>query len=123
MIMYYFMIYSKGDQKDGNRVPISSKLVADLLKKAGASYVMMLDPHTPQVEGFFDTPVDAVKVEPLFCEWIKHNIPNWRSSVVVSPDEGGTKKAVSIANDLRLDFALIHNRHKRELSPSKNLKL
>ena len=53
---------SKGDQKDGSRVPISSKLVADLLKRAGASYIMMLDPHTPQLEGFFDTPVDALKV-------------------------------------------------------------
>ena len=43
-------------------MPIASKLVADLLKKAGAGHVMMLDPHTPQLEGFFDAPVDAVKV-------------------------------------------------------------
>jgi phosphoribosylpyrophosphate synthetase len=53
---------SKGDQKDGQRVPISSKLVADLLKMAGAKHLMMLDPHTPQLEGFFGTPVDALKV-------------------------------------------------------------
>ena len=66
-----FFPYSKGDQKDGNRVPIASKLVADMLNKAGASYLMMLDPHTPQLEAFFNTPVDAVKGQPLFCEWIK----------------------------------------------------
>ena len=107
-----FFPYSKGDQKDGNRVPISCKLVADLLKKAGASYLMMLDPHTPQLEGFFNTPVDAVKAQPLFCEWIKHNVPDWKNAVVVSPDEGGTKKAVSVANDLNLDFALVHNRYR-----------
>ncbi len=53
---------SKRDRKYGSRVPISSKLVADLIKRAGASYVMMLDPHTPQLEGFFDNPVDAIKV-------------------------------------------------------------
>ena len=54
--------FSKGDQKSGGRVPISSKLVADLMKRAGASCVMMLDPHSPQLEGFFDTPVDALRV-------------------------------------------------------------
>ena len=48
----------------------------------------------------------------MFCEWIKRNVPNWEDCVVVSPDEGGTKRSVSIANDLQLDFALIHNRNK-----------
>ena len=52
------------------------------------------------------------QVEPLFCDWIKHNISDWEDCVVVSPDEGGVKKSVSVANDLRLDFALIHNRNK-----------
>ena len=52
------------------------------------------------------------QVEPLFCEWIKHNVPQWEDAVVVSPDEGAVKKSVSVANDLNLDFALIHNRCK-----------
>eukprot|EP00095_Tigriopus_kingsejongensis_P001814 snap_masked-scaffold10_size831480-processed-gene-3.4 protein:Tk01814 transcript:snap_masked-scaffold10_size831480-processed-gene-3.4-mRNA-1 annotation:"hypothetical protein A1Q1_04580" len=104
--------YSKGDQKAGHRVPIASKLVADLLWKAGATYIMLLDPHTPQMEGFFNGPVDALLMEPLFCDWIKRNIPNWEHCVVVSPDEGAVKKSVSVANDLNLDFALIHNRLK-----------
>ncbi len=73
---------------------------------------MMLDPHTPQLEGFFSLPVDSLKVEPFFCEWIKKNIPHWEECIVVSPDEGGVKRSVSVANDLNLDFALIHNRNK-----------
>ena len=61
VIPYFF--YSKGDQKDSfKRVPITAKLVTNLLKKAGASHVMIMDPHTPQLEGFFDAPVDALKV-------------------------------------------------------------
>ena len=61
IIPYFF--YSKGDQKDSHkRVPITAKLVADLLRKAGASHVMIIEPHTPQLEGFFGTPVDALKV-------------------------------------------------------------
>ena len=56
---------SKGDQKDAfKRVPITAKLVTNLLKKAGVSNVMIIEPHTPQLEGFFDTPVDALKVIP-----------------------------------------------------------
>ena len=49
-------------------------------------------------------------MEPFFCEWIKKNIPEWQDCIVVSPDEGAVKRAVSVANDLSLDFALIHNR-------------
>ena len=51
-------------------------------------------------------------MEPFFCEWIKKNIPEWQDCIVVSPDEGAVKRAVSVANDLSLDFALIHNRNK-----------
>jgi len=76
---------------------------------------MMLDPHSPQLEGFFDHPVDCLKVEPLFCQWIKQNIPNWKDCMVVSPDEGGAKRSVMIANSLELEFAMIHNRHKKSL--------
>ena len=70
VIPYFF--YSKGDQKDSfKRVPITAKLVTNLLKKAGASHVMIMDPHTPQLEGFFDAPVDALKVYiqklPIVC--------------------------------------------------------
>lgn len=108
-----FFPYSKGDQRFGLRTALSSKLIANLLKKAGSDNIMMLDPHSPQLEGFFDHPVDTLQVEPLFCTWIRRNIPNWQHCVVVSPDEGGAKRSVSIANDLDLEFAMIHNRIKK----------
>jgi len=92
-----------------------------MLKRAGANHLMMLDPHSPQLEGFFDHPVDCLKVEPLFCKWIKQNIPNWRDCIVVSPDEGGAKRSVMIANSLGLEFAMIHNRHKKSLKKQKTI--
>jgi len=107
--------YSKGDQKSSLRSPITAKLLANMIQKAGAHHLMMLDAHSPQLEGFFDHPVDCLKVEPLFCSWITHNISNWQNCIVVSPDEGGAKRSVMIANDLGLDFAMIHNRHKKSL--------
>jgi len=107
--------YSKGDQKSSLRSPITGKLLANMLSRAGATHLMMLDAHSPQLEGFFDHPVDCLKVEPLFCSWIKQNVPNWQKCIVVSPDEGGAKRSVMIANALGLDFAMIHNRHKKSL--------
>ena len=81
IIPYFF--YSKGDQKDSHkRVPITAKLVADLLRKAGASHVMIIEPHTPQLEGFFGTPVDALKVynfsffKSFFCKKLGPFAPN-----------------------------------------------
>jgi ribose-phosphate pyrophosphokinase len=62
-----FFWYSKGDKKDSyKRVPITAKLVTNLIRKAGANHVMIIDPHTPQMEGFFETPIDALKVSFLF---------------------------------------------------------
>ena len=107
--------YSKGDQKSSLRSPITAKLLANMIQKAGGHHLMMLDAHSPQLEGFFDHPVDCLKVEPLFCSWITHNIPDWRNCIVVSPDEGGAKRSVMLANDLGLEFAMIHNRHKKSL--------
>jgi len=117
IIPYFF--YSKGDQKDSHkRVPITAKLITTLLKKAGAHHVMIIEPHTPQLEGFFETPVDALKVEPLFCEWIRKNIKDWQECVVVAPDEGSVKRCISVANDLNLDFALITNRKPKDKKKS-----
>lgn len=113
IIPYFF--YSKGDKKDSHkRVPITAKLITTLLKRAGAHHVMIIEPHTPQLEGFFETPVDALKVEPLFCEWIRKNIKDWQDCVVVAPDEGSVKRCTSVANDLNLDFALITNRKPKD---------
>jgi len=111
--------YSKGDQKSSLRSPITSRLLANMLQRAGTEHIMMLDPHSPQQVGFFDLPVDTLKVEPLFCTWIRQNIPNWRKCIVVAPDEGSAKRSVMIANFLELEFAMIHNRHKKSLQTRK----
>ena len=58
------------------------------------------------------------QVEPLFCEWIKKNIPNWKEFVVVAPDEGSTKRCTSVANDLNLEFAMINNRKPKSKNKS-----
>ena len=58
----------------------------------------------------------SFQVEPLFCEWIKKNIPNWKEFVVVAPDEGSTKRCTSVANDLNLEFAMINNRKPKNKS-------
>ena len=117
MVLNCTVLYStvQGDQKSSLRSPITAKLLANMIQKAGGHHLMMLDAHSPQLEGFFDHPVDCLKVEPLFCSWITHNIPDWRNCIVVSPDEGGAKRSVMLANDLGLEFAMIHNRHKKSL--------
>lgn len=83
-------------------------LVADLLTCAGADHVITMDLHDPQYQGFFDIPVDNLYVKPLLKKYIQVNIPNFKNAVVVSPDAGGAKRATAIADELNIDFALIH---------------
>jgi len=64
-------------------------------------------------QGFFDIPVDNLYAEPAVLEWIKDNIDDWSSSVIVSPDAGGAKRVTSIADGLNVDFALIHKERKK----------
>lgn len=83
-------------------------LVADLLTCAGADHVITMDLHDPQYQGFFDIPVDNLYVKPRFKNYIQANIPNFKNAVIVSPDAGGAKRATAIADELNVDFALIH---------------
>ncbi|XP_038658378.1 ribose-phosphate pyrophosphokinase 2-like isoform X3 [Scyliorhinus canicula] len=64
-------------------------------------------------EGFFDIPVDNLYAEPAVLQWIKENIPEWRNSIIVSPDAGGAKRVTSIADRLNVEFALIHKERKK----------
>jgi len=102
--------YSQADNKDNYRMSITGKLVANMLKKAGVSKVMILDPRTPQLEGFFDGPIDAIKVEPLVSHWIRENVEKYKDCVVVCPDENGIRKVIVIADDLDIDHAVINSR-------------
>lgn len=83
-------------------------LVADLLTCAGADHIITMDLHDPQYQGYFDIPVDNLYGRPLLKSYIQRNIPNYRQSVVVSPDAGGAKRATAIADQMGIEFALIH---------------
>ncbi|PVH80301.1 ribose-phosphate pyrophosphokinase-like protein [Cadophora sp. DSE1049] len=83
-------------------------LVADLLTCAGADHIITMDLHDPQYQGFFDIPVDNLYGKSLLKKYIQTKIPNFKDAVIVSPDAGGAKRATAIADDLNVDFALIH---------------
>lgn len=100
-------------KKDKSRAPISAKLVANMLSVAGADHIITMDLHASQIQGFFDIPVDNLYAEPAVLKWIKENIPEWRNSIIVSPDAGGAKRVTSIADRLNVEFALIHKERKK----------
>jgi ribose-phosphate pyrophosphokinase len=83
-------------------------LVADLLTCAGADHIITMDLHDPQYQGFFDIPVDNLYGRPLLKKYIQQHIPDFKQSVIVSPDAGGAKRATAIADSLGTEFALIH---------------
>lgn len=105
--------YARQDKKDKSRAPISAKLVANMLSVAGADHIITMDLHASQIQGFFDIPVDNLYAEPAVLKWIRGNIPDWRESIIVSPDAGGAKRVTSIADQLNVDFALIHKERKK----------
>lgn len=83
--------YARQDRKDKPRVPISAKLIAELLQAAGANRIMTLDFHADQIQGFFDIPVDHLKSEAIFTKFLeKENLDN---TIFASPDVGGVKRA------------------------------
>lgn len=105
--------YARQDKKDKSRAPISAKLVANMITVAGANHVITMDLHASQIQGFFNVPVDNLYCEPSMLNYIKINVPEWKNSIIVSPDAGGAKRATSIADRLNLDFALIHKERKK----------
>lgn len=105
--------YARQDRKDKSRMPISAKLVANMLTIAGANHIITMDLHANQVQGFFDIPVDNLYAEPIAIRWIKENIPDWKNCVIVSPDAGGAKRATSIADKLQVYCAIIHKERKK----------
>lgn len=106
VIPYYG--YARQDRKDKGRVPITAKLVANLLVTAGATRVVTMDLHAEQVQGFFDIPVDNLYARPALLEAIKRL--KVESPTVVTPDIGSIKLARVIANEIDADFAIIDKR-------------
>eukprot|EP00276_Gloeochaete_wittrockiana_P000762 CAMPEP_0184671740 /NCGR_PEP_ID=MMETSP0308-20130426/85678_1 /TAXON_ID=38269 /ORGANISM="Gloeochaete witrockiana, Strain SAG 46.84" /LENGTH=318 /DNA_ID=CAMNT_0027118927 /DNA_START=341 /DNA_END=1297 /DNA_ORIENTATION=+ len=100
--------YARQDRKSQPRVPISAKLVADLLTVAGASRVVTLELHAGQIQGFFNVPVDHLYAGPVMIEYLQKK--NLRDPVVVSPDAGGMERARAIAKRLNAGIAIIDKR-------------
>ena len=100
--------YARQDKKDAPRVPITAKLVADLISRAGADRVLTLDLHAAQIQGFFDIPVDHLFAAPVMLEAIREmEIPDL---VIVSPDAGGVERARAIAKRLGVGLAIVDKR-------------
>lgn len=95
--------YARQDRKDKPRVPISAKLIANMLEAAGVNRVMTMDLHADQLQGFFDIPVDHLKSEPIFVQYLKENV-NVENVLFASPDLGGVKRARNFARILEVDF-------------------
>jgi ribose-phosphate pyrophosphokinase len=106
VIPYYG--YSRQDKKVAPRVPISAKLVADLLTVAGADRIITMDLHAGQIQGFFNIPVDNLFAAPVLISYIKNNFNH--DLVIVSPDAGGVERARAFAKRLNADLAIIDKR-------------
>jgi len=103
VIPYYG--YSRQDRKAKARQPISAKLVANLLEVAGATRVISMDLHAPQIQGFFDIPIDNFRGMPIISNYILSK--NLENVCVVSPDHGGVARARDLANTLQAPIAII----------------
>jgi ribose-phosphate pyrophosphokinase len=100
--------YARQDKKDRPRVPITAKLVADLISRAGADRVLTMDLHADQIQGFFDVPVDHLFAAPVILEAVREmGIPDL---VIVSPDAGGVERARAIAKRLGVGLAIVDKR-------------
>ncbi len=108
VIPYYG--YARQDRKAKAREPISAKLVADLLQVSGIHRVITMDLHAPQIQGFFDCPVDDLSAIPLFGRYFKKIINKDEEIVVVSPDHGGTTRARKLGTILNAPIAIIDKR-------------
>jgi ribose-phosphate pyrophosphokinase len=104
--------YSRQDRKVAPRVPISAKLVADLIATAGAHRVLTVDLHAGQIQGFFNIPVDNMYAMPVLMNYLRKRIDGQKVSVV-SPDAGGVERARAFARRLNANLAIIDKRRRR----------
>jgi ribose-phosphate pyrophosphokinase len=106
VIPYY--AYARQDRKDKPRVPISARLLADLITVAGAQRVVIVDLHSPQIQGFFNIPVDNLHALGVLYDYLKDKVDG--ETVVVSPDAGGVERARLLANKIGCPIAIIYKR-------------
>jgi ribose-phosphate pyrophosphokinase len=106
VIPYYG--YARQDRKDQPRVPVTAKLIADLITTAGAQKVLSMDLHAGQIQGFFNSPVDHLYATPVLLDYIRPL--RLQDLVVVSPDAGGVERARAFAKRLKANLAIIDKR-------------
>jgi ribose-phosphate pyrophosphokinase len=104
--------YARQDRKVASRVPISAKLVADLITASGASRVLTVDLHAGQIQGFFNIPVDNLYAMPVLVQYLRRRLDGLKVTVV-SPDAGGVERARAFARRLNADLAIIDKRRQR----------
>jgi ribose-phosphate pyrophosphokinase len=102
--------YARQDRKTRSRAPISAKLIADIITKAGADRILTMDLHSDQIQGFFDIPFDHLRGVMLFAEYYKSRFDNLSDFVVVSPDLGSVNRARSFAEKLNIPLAIVDKR-------------
>jgi ribose-phosphate pyrophosphokinase len=102
--------YARQDRKMGGRTPISAKLVANLITRAGADRVLTMDLHSGQIQGFFDIPTDNLLATPVLAEDIREHYSKSKELMIVSPDVGGVSRARAIADRLNADLAIVDKR-------------
>ncbi|MDZ7830858.1 MAG: ribose-phosphate pyrophosphokinase [Desulfobacterales bacterium] len=100
--------YARQDKKVAPRVPISAKLVADLLTTAGANRIITMDLHAGQIQGFFNTPVDNLFAAPVLIDYMNNHFQD--DMVIISPDAGGVERARAFAKRLEAELAIIDKR-------------
>jgi len=103
--------YARQDRKAAPRVPISAKLVANLIETAGIDRVVTLDLHAGQIQGFFDIPVDNLYGSIVFRDYLRRK--NLKNPIIASPDIGGVARARSFAKDMGLDLVIIDKRREK----------
>ncbi len=106
VIPYYG--YARQDRKDKPRVPITAKLVADMIQAAGINRILTMDLHAPSIQGFFDVPVDHLFAAPVVLDWMESQ--QYRNLTIVSPDAGGVERARFYAKRLKAELAIIDKR-------------
>ncbi len=112
VIPYYG--YARQDRKHTGRVPISARLVANLIETAGADRVLTMDLHAGQIQGFFNIPVDNLRADWIFAEHIRRHIEGLENAVIVSPDAGGAVRARMVAEQLDLPLAILEKRRSHD---------
>ncbi|MEU3498941.1 ribose-phosphate diphosphokinase [Kitasatospora cineracea] len=114
-----FYGYARQDKKHLGREPISARLVADLLRQAGADRLMAVDLHTAQIQGFFDGPVDHLFALPMLADYVGNRVPDRSKLTIVSPDAGRVKVADQWCDRLGAPLAIIHKR--RDMSQANTI--